>query len=234
MATLTSARTLTSTSNVADFATSNFTPASGDLLFAVSVYDGTTSVQTLTDSLGGAWSRITEALKSSSADLMTLFVRDALVTSGSSVSVGVTTQTAGTGCLISVGWVTGMSRAGTSAVRQSARRQNQGAGTSAVHFAAPCLTSNSVAAFLGNSTNAAGMSPPTGFSEVEDFGHATPAKGLEVAYVNNGFTDSGVTWGSNSASVYGAIAIEFDTSAAPSATANPGYYPRTSQRYTHL
>jgi hypothetical protein len=68
---------------------------------------------------------------------------------------------------------------------------------------------------VGNSSSPAGIAKPTSWTEQVDVGYATPSTGLEYASRNSGFTGTTITWASTSATVWGAISVELDTSAAP-------------------
>jgi hypothetical protein len=207
----------------ATYVSGAFTPAVNDLLVVMIAIAGSTASPTVTDNQGGTYTLVNSALKSASADIMRMYVRTALVSSAVSHTVTATgTFTGSTGCNFAVASISGMTRTGASAIKQSAIRENRGAEAIAVTFGTAVLTGNPVIAFFGNSTNPAGVTPPSTFTELLDTGHATPVKGLEYARVDSGFTGTVVTWGSASATACGAICAEFDTSAAPTNVTGSG------------
>lgn len=214
MAAVVHGQALTTTTNtVGPFTTASFTPAANDLLVAHVSWDGSLGAVTISDSLGGSWSLIATAQKSSGADLMHLFVRDSLV-SGAAMTVTIQNASAGTGALLAVARVSGMTRTGSSAVRQHVSHANQGAGTPAVTFSSACLTGNPTIVFFGNTTNPAGITPPASWTERLDHGHSNPVKGQEYASRDSGFTGTTITWGSASATVMAQQGLELDASAA--------------------
>jgi hypothetical protein len=58
------------------------------------------------------------------------------------------------------------------------------------------------------------VTEPTGWTEHADTGYNNPTSGMEVASRDSGFTSTSIIWGSNSASNWGAIIAELDSSAA--------------------
>jgi hypothetical protein len=203
------------TSNASSYTSGSFTPGNGELLVVVVDASGTAATGTVTDSIGGTYTRIIGA-QHSSADLIAFFVRDALI--GTGVSMTVTFDCTGdnaTGCNIFVAGVSGMTRTGASAVRQSDNTDNTGAGTTpSITFPAAALTGNPTIVAIGNASNPAGCTPPTSLTELADVGYSTPTRGTEYASRDSGFTGTTITWGAASASAWGAVGIELDTSAA--------------------
>lgn len=217
MAATTHGVTLTSTSQAATYSTVSFTPTSGDLLVAFALVTTTADAGAMTDSLGGGWTQITTAVKNGSADKLWCFIRTSF-SDGSALTVTMdVTGDNGTGCIIFVVRVSGMSRTGASAALQSAVQSNQAAAsTPAPVFGASALTGNVTLGFVGNATNPAGMTPPTSWTElVADVGYATPTTGGEYVTRDSGFTGTTITWGSTSASAFGDIIVELDTSVPP-------------------
>lgn len=223
MAAVTHAVVLNSTSNnQASYTTPTFVPAVGDLLLALIhnagavPSDGSVSVDTPT---GGpiAFSRIITALKASSADTLFAFVATSLVASAvnHTVRFNAGDDATAVGCTIQVLRVSGMTLTGLSAIRQSAKTDNNAAGgTPDVIFVAPCLTTNPVIGCVANNDNPAGVTEPGSFTELNDSGYSTPTRGTECASANSGITSSGFSWGSTSASAYGTIGLELDVTAA--------------------
>lgn len=216
MATVTHGVGLAVTTNAATYTTGSFTPAVDDLLLLFAVVTGTVDAGDVSDSLGGTWTFITNSVKAASADRAYCFIRNAL-SNGAALTVTMdVTGDNGTGCVIAVARISGMTRTGANASRQSAIQSNQAAGTPAPSFPAACLTENATLGFVANATNPAGMTPPTDWTElVADTGYNTPTTGGEYVVRNSGFTGTTITWGNASASAFCDIIIELDTSVPP-------------------
>lgn len=192
-----------------------FTPTLNDLLIVwVQVADSAdTGIGSLTSSVGLGFILGTTAAYNGSTYKLFQYVSTARVSNAAAGQTvtwdGVSDE--GTGSIISVYAVAGMSRAGENAIRQAARQQNQAAGTPAPGFPASCLTGNPTLGAIANVTNPAGLTQPASWTEGNDSGHGAPASGLEAVFRNSGFTGTTITWGSASASVFASIAIELDT-----------------------
>jgi hypothetical protein len=202
-----------------------FTPAVDDLLVAFIVASGTTqATATLTSSLGGGFTftQFAKAAYSASANSVYGFVANQLVSSATSQTVTFDTAADGaTGTVIFVYRVSGMSRVGLNAIRQSAVQDNASASTQVIiGLGAVCLTGNPTLIGVGNSTSPAGIAPQTGWTEPAsgDLGYSTPTTGGWVCHRDSGFTGGTLSSSTNSASVWGGIAAELDTSAAPAPT----------------
>ena len=222
-ATVTHRVSTASTTDGTSFASDAFTPAAGDVLVAFVTATGTVAAGSMTDSQNLGWDKITSALKASSADTLYLFVsRGTTANSSMTVTFDCTGDSA-TGAVIQVASVSGMSRVGAVAVRQSQVVSNHASGTPAPAFASSALTGNPTLGLIGNATNPATMTAPTNWSEANDTGFATPTTGAEYVFRNSGFTGTTITWGSSSASAYGAIIVELDTTSTPSAPAVPAF-----------
>lgn len=217
MAAVTHGQVLASTSNASSYTTASFTPAAGDLLVVFVAKSASLVDGTVTDSLGGTYTLYATANKASGNDECHVFIANQL-TNGSARTI--TYDCAGdaaTGCFIFVARVSGMTRIGVSAGRQSAAVNTGGAGTTpAPTFGVACLTGNPTLGLIFNETSPAGMTPPTGWTEpVADQGIAQPTSGAEYVARNSGFTGTTVTWGSTSASAFAALVLELDSTTAP-------------------
>lgn len=211
MATCTFKIATPSTLNVANYTSGSFTPAANDLVVVLVVTSGTVAVSAVTDSLGGGYSFIRSTTKVA-GDTLYLFVGNNLA-AASARTVTFNCPGNATGCIIFAYTVSGLTRVGPDAVRQTAVQANQtAAGTPAPAFGVACLTGNPTLGVLGNATNPATVTPPTSWTEGSDTGYATPTTGGEVISRDSGFTGTTVTWGSTSASGYGDIIVELDTS----------------------
>lgn len=208
--------TTPSTSNTTSYASASFTPAAGDLLVVYVTASGTVAAGTMTDSQGLGFTKITSVLKNASADTVYMFVANNLAAATAMTVTFDCTGDAATGAIIQVARVSGMTKTGASAVRQTQTTANgAAAGTPAATFASAALTGNPTLGVVGNSSSPATLTPPTGWTEREDQGYSTPTTGAEYATRDSGFTGTTITWASTSATAFGVIIAELDASAAP-------------------
>jgi len=221
MATCTAgATTAADTSNTSTYALGTFTPALSDLLVILVATSGSvepTAAGAVTDDRGGTYYKAAFSTRSGAASSNYIFVRNQLVASAVGHIVTFTcTGDAATGACILPYQVAGMTRAGSSAVRQTATQTGLAAGnTPSVVFSVACLTGNAVIGMVGCAQNPAAITPPSGWTEpaspVFDTGYGTPAAGIEGCHINSGFTSTTVTWGSTSSGASGSVAVELDT-----------------------
>jgi len=205
------------------------TPAVGDLFVVFHSNSVNTNITpTCSDDNGGTYTRIRNALFNSSGSSSGVFVRDQLLTNTTSTIVTVATGANDSGEVVVLA-VAGMTRVGATAVRQSARQNNQAAGTTpAPVFGSTTLTSNFVCGAVANGSNPAGMTPPVPLPERQDVGQATPNIGLEVVSVNSGVALTTVTWGGTSATAFAAFVVELDVNPAD-LVADPGTFSLIGQ-----
>lgn len=228
MAAFTHAVTLSSTSNTNVYTTGAFTPAADDLLVAVVGTSGYFGAITPSDSQGIGWTEIATALYVSSARREYLYVANAKA-AASSMTFTATTEvdTFATGANVVVARLSGMSRTGSAAVRQSQTVENHAAdvapATPTISFAAACLTGNPTLGCVCSGTNPPGLTEPTSWTEQADAGHGAPNNGIEYVTRDSGFTGTDLTWLSSSANAYAIIAVEFDTSAATTTATSRAY-----------
>ena len=191
------------------------TPAVNDLIVIVTVATGNTATTTPTDdNSSGTYTLIATAVKAASADTMAVFIRNALISSAAST---IFTHAPGTstGGGLAVHKVTGMTKTGATAAKQSANQNNQGsAGTPAPVFGSAVLTANAVIGSVLSNTNPAAMTPRTSFTETVDTGYSVPATGVEIISINSGETGTTMTWGSATLTAFCSLVVELDTSAA--------------------
>lgn len=200
-----------------------FTPASGSLQFVC--VNGAATVEspgTITNSAGLTYTLVTSLDVSSGTATLYMFVANTTSTA-SSQTVTFDPVDQSTGTVISVFEITGITRTGTSAVKQSKTR-GAAVGTDAtpdVTFDASALTGNPTIGCLVNTTNPAAVTEPTNWTEASDTGHASPTIGYEDVFRVSGFTGTNIAWGT-SASNWGAIIVEVDASTvAPVFTSAP-------------
>ncbi len=215
MAAVTHRVSTASSSNVTSYASGSFTPAADELLVAFVTASGTIAGAAMSDSQGLTFSLIKKARKASNADTIYLFVANRLAANSAMTVTFDCTADAATGAIIQVAGVSGMTRTGADAVRQTAISENVASGTPAPAFSASALTGNPTLGVVGNGANPAGMTTPTSWTEKDDTGYTTPATGAEYVSRDSGFTGTTVTWGSSSGTAFGAIIVELDSSAAP-------------------
>lgn len=218
MATVTHAQSLADSTG-GSRTTAAFTPVAGDLLVVfASASDSADTAPTLTNSAGLTFTLITR-VDTSDVVITSLYLLVANQ-SATAVSQTLTFDTPGdanTGSFIFVARVASLTRTGSTAVRQFAV-QGITSGIPAPAFASAALTGNPCLGAVTNGLNPATLTPPTGWTEAVDLGYSTPTVGSEYAFINSGFTGTTVTWGSSSASLFGAIVVELDTSAVGGAS----------------
>lgn len=213
MATLTNVAGTASTTGGNTAASGSFTPVAGDLLVVFVAATGSITVATMISSISGVtFTRITSVLKNTSADTITIFVSNAFVPASAQTVTAGNLGAGCTGAVILIYRVAGMTRTGPDAIRQfSSQANGAAAGTPAPVFNVAALTGNPCVGCVGNSTNPATMTPTASWTEGSDLGYATPTAGAENQGIASGFTGTTVTWGSTSASAFGALIAELNT-----------------------
>lgn len=220
MAAVTHRNSTTSTSNATSYTSGSFTPANGELLVCGVVATATAAAApTLSDSLGGTWTLAATAPWNGTTNTIYFFVRTALIGTGAAMTVTFDcTGDAATGAAIEVAGVSGMTKTGATALLQSAANKNGAATTPATTFAAAAQTGNPTLVFLGSATNPPGVTVPTGWTQQDNTGYATPTTGSQYVSRDSGYTGTTITWGSTSASLWGALAVELDASGSGGTT----------------
>lgn len=219
MAATTHAVSTPSTSNVTSYASGAFTPAVGDLLVVFVMASATAAAGSLSNSAGITFHTATTAVKGTSADKMWCFIANSLVASAVSMTVTFDcTGDAATGCIIKVARVSGMSKTGSAAVKQSGVQNNiASGGTPAVTLGAARDTNNPT---LGAVANNDGTDPvatePSGWTKLgTDSVYATPNNGMNAVFRDSGETSATVTWGSTvSGGQHCTIVVELDASSS--------------------
>lgn len=193
-----------------------FTPALNDLLVVCAVGSVTgAATATMVSSVGGfTFTQILNVPYAADVNMMYCFVSNALVSSATSQTVEFAPQgDIANGSVIAVEAVAGITRTGLNAILQNANQANQAASTTpAPSFASSALTGNPTIGFVANNSNPAGLTGPSGWTEAGDTGYTLPTTGAEIVFRNSGFTGTTITWGSTSATVFGSIILEIDTS----------------------
>lgn len=199
-----------STSNLTTYTTASFTPTNGDLLIAIVDVDGPDGTG-VSDSLGGTWTALYDDTATSGRSV---YYRTAF-SNGSAMTFSVTSSPAAAGCNIVIKSVTGTSGAApVNTIVQSANGSFSGGGTPAVTFGASLTAANCVIGAVFNTSNPAGVTEPSGYTETIDSGHATNNQGLETCYKSASLSGTTVTWGSTSATTGVAFAVEVKAATA--------------------
>ena len=130
--------------------------------------------------------------------------------SGSATTLTLNTDTNTAGELVILAY-SGMSRTGSSAVRQFAFHANQPANaTPSITFAASVLSGNPTVTAVASSDTA--TQEPVGWTEKKDVSQSSPTTALEVAAKNNNFTGTTITYGAYESYNYAVMGVELDTS----------------------
>lgn len=219
MAAVTHAVSTASSSNLSEYVSGTFTPAADDLLVVFVAATDTAAAGTLESSVTAlTFSKVGHALKNSSVDRLYCFVADRMATAELQTVTFKCTGDAATGAVIVVARVSGLTKCGLAAIRQSAKQDNQAGGAApAPAFSGAAQTGNPTLGAVINAANPAGMTAPASWTELNDTGYASPTTGLEYVHRNSGFTGTTITWGSSSASAFGSFIIELDTAAGATA-----------------
>jgi hypothetical protein len=196
-----------------------FTPTAGDLLVVLATVSGSTIDGTCTASANGitfSFPTGGRAIHNSSANSTMLYVANQLVpASPASMTCTVNvTGDAGTGAVVHVASVAGMTNVGLAAVRQVTKQDNGTGGTTpAPVFGSACLTGNPTLVVLGQ-VSVTATTAPTGWTKLGEASYSTPTIGSAWVGRDSGFTGTTITWGTTS-TAFGDVAIELDASAAP-------------------
>ena len=218
MAVVTPAIATASTTTSTSYVSGSFQPAANDLLLLFVTKSGSINVGEVFDSFNGSWVLVTSALKADSFDLVLCFIRTTPAGTGATTVTYDCTGDVATGCILQVARISGMSKFGLEAVRQSTKWINRPAGAIPKSvFGSACLTVNPILAMMGNASNPCGVTAPTGvlWTLHSDTGYAGPATGAAYASTDTGFKLLTFSWGSASATAFAAMALELDTSVPP-------------------
>lgn len=201
----------------------NFSPASGDLLVVfVGASASVDPTPALSSSIGGfTFTLVATQTQSAGTHSLWCFISDALVSNTAAQNVTITLATDNsTGTNILVYRVSGMSKTGVTALKQSAGNNGVSANAPNITFGANCDTNNPTLGAVTNLSNPAGITANASWTEPAggDIGYTNPDFGTAVCHRDSGFASTGVTWGATSATAWGALMVELDSSAAAAAT----------------
>jgi hypothetical protein len=192
------------------------TPAVDDLIVVVHGMSGWASGDTsvITDNQGGTYTQIGANPLSTgggTSGALWISIRTALISSASS-TIFTATNTGDTGGGLTVLKVTGMSRVGSSAVRQSIGQSSQTENPPVIAFGSATLTENPIILAVFGEDNPAGVTPPTDFTERTDTGWSSPTSGIEVCSIDSGKTSSSYSWSGGALTDHNEVGVELDTS----------------------
>jgi hypothetical protein len=108
-----------------------------------------------------------------------------------------------------------MSRVGVQAVRQNIGESSATESPPTITFESTTLTENPVILAMMCENNPATATEPTGFTEADDTGWATPTTGVQVCWDDSGNTATLFSWAGGGMIDHNEIGVELDTSAAP-------------------
>jgi hypothetical protein len=195
------------------------TPAVDDLIVVVHGMSGFAGGDTsvITDDQGGTYTQIGANPLSSgggTACALWISIRNALIASAVS-TIFTATNVGDTGGGLTVLKVTGMTRAGGNAARQSVGESTQTESPVVCTFPAAPLTANPCIAGVFGEDNPAALGAPTSWTETTDTGWATPATGIWVGFRSSGETSAAITWASGAFIDHNEGMVELDTSVDP-------------------
>lgn len=188
-------------------------PAAGELPYAfVEVMGSVATDWVVTDSLGGTWTKINHANKSTSVDMQELWVRNALSDGTTFTITYAHASGTATAWAYVISSISGMSRAGSAAVVQSAIQENGATSTTpTTTFGAAAQTGNPTAASL-HISSATPTATVTGWTTQATPNHATPSAALRTYSRDSGFTGTQINAAATVAVTYSFMSVEFDTS----------------------
>lgn len=203
------------------YTTASFNPVAGDFLICYVQASGTVLQGTLTDSLGGSWTSI--GTVNDGTNVISLWSQATPTDTTARTVTWDNSPTGATGARVAVlaartsGYTIRQSKFGTGTA---------GTAPNPVFTSAP-LTVNSCIGIVSNYTNPATLSPPAGWTEINDVGYANPTTGVWFGRINSGETDPDILWTSNSATNFQVAIVEInDASQANGGNSNyiDGYY----------
>lgn len=190
------------------------TPAVGDLIVIVAgtsgLAGGTTACSD--NNSAGTYTQVdADRTYGANTGVLTLWVRDALITAASS-TVFTAAQVGSSGGGLHVYRLSGMTLVGASAVRSNGGQSGQAAGgTPAPTLNQAAYSHNPILIAVQGDANAAVMNPRVGYTEGADAGYTTPTSGLGSAVLNSGESAAILTFGGATTPAFGSAAIELES-----------------------
>ena len=214
--------TISSSTNTDTYTTSSFTPTAGELLVLFVELQTLLGIASVSDSQGGAWTRITSSTRSAGADAAYAYVRTSTAPASSmTVTISIAQDDtipdapSASGCNAGVFSLVDANGTGAAAITQSQTANSAGSSTPTATFSSTTATGNATLLCVFNNTNPSGVTNPTGWSDGSNIGHTLPTCGLRTSYRNSGFAGTAVTWGS-SATNWAVIMLEVNAAASSS------------------
>jgi len=191
--------------------TSTISAVAGDLLIVAVQWSGNSNTSpTCTDNQSGTYSLVLTARNNLSADICAIFVRNQVVASTATITVapvvGSGNNTAGEILTVAI---SGATKFGLSAIKQSAKQENQITGAPAPTLASNAQTAHMTLTYCGSSTTA-GSVPNASWTERQDASQTSPVTSLEVATRNSGFTGTSAPYVSVASIVWNAAILEIN------------------------
>lgn len=150
------------------------------------------------------------------AGALWISVRNYLIGSATSTTFTVT-NTGDTGGGLTVLRFSGMQRTGHQAIRQWVGQSNQTENPPSILFNAfedaNTRTTNPIVLACFAEDNPASLTPPTGFTEAEDTGYATPTSGVQVCWVDSGQNTDAYSWSGGAVTDHNEVGVELDARA---------------------
>lgn len=192
------------------------TPSVDDLIIIIAATSGLASAPTITDDNPdglGAYTQIRTQVKLAGADMLSAWVRNSLVSNSASTIFTMAPGT-DTGGGLTVLRFSGMSKAGSAAIKQSAGETNQiGGSLPAPHFGSTTLPNDALIEAIFSTVNPPDSSlSPTGWTERVNVGYNTPTSALEVATVDKGQEITTPVYPNSVSNTYCDLIIELDAS----------------------
>jgi len=211
----------TDSANGTSYASGSFVPAAGDYLVVFVVASGTAAAApTLTDSQGIGFTLVDSQIHFT-VNRIYLFKANGAAAASSMTVTFACTADAATGAHIVVFAVSGS----LLDIVQSGKGTGASSTTPAVVMPGAFNTANVGVGVCGNGSNPAAVTQPGSWTEDDDLGFTSPATGAESCHRNSGETGSTITWGSTSASGWGAMVAEIAPSVSgpsPSTVSDTG------------
>lgn len=190
------------------------TPAVGDLIIIVQFQAQDYTWSSPTDNKSGTYTLIVEQLGTwQSSSGCKAYVRDSFITDASSTIFTSANPGYDTGGGIAVIKVTGMSKYGASAIRQSRAGRTFSFVAPTITFTSSPLTTNIVINAVCTATIQT-INVKTGYTSLLNSNFYTPSFSYQIQSIDNGETRNSVDWGAGTTTSndYGMIAFELDTS----------------------
>lgn len=192
--TITSLATIASTNNSVPYVSGSFTPASNCMLLLFFEVESAVVTGTITVTGGSlTWTKQVE-VNPASGRTQCLYTAPVSTSPGSMTVTIDDTSGDSSGCNATIIEVTGVN---TTLVQTA----NVSANTT-ITLGGAMNTNNIGVLAAFNTSNPAGITEPSGWTELVDTGHNSPTSGMEVSYKNTGSTSSSLTVSSSATMIF--------------------------------